>query len=77
LQLAVEKAIEGALQTRGMIPRLGRAAYVTLGKQSDGVIDPGAWGVAKLLEGFAEGWLGAVPEEGGAGDKETMKLSRN
>jgi dihydroxyacetone kinase len=50
---AVSEAMSGAMQTREMKPRLGRAAYV--GKMMDesyAAVDPGVWGVAKLLEAF-------------------------
>jgi dihydroxyacetone kinase len=40
-----------------MKPRLGRAAYVGKMEESYRVLDPGAWGVAKLLEGFSEGFF--------------------
>jgi dihydroxyacetone kinase len=58
LKEAVSAAMSGAMRTREMKPRLGRAAYV--GKMMDesyGVVDPGAWGVAKLLDGFSEGFF--------------------
>jgi dihydroxyacetone kinase len=50
---AVSEVMSGAMRTREMKPRLGRAAYV--GKMMDesyAVVDPGVWGVAKLLEAF-------------------------
>ncbi|KAI5118762.1 hypothetical protein M0805_004848 [Coniferiporia weirii] len=55
---AVEKTKTGAQSTRGMQARLGRATYVGGGGADDSSElppDPGAWGVAALLEGFVEG----------------------
>ncbi|KAG6336429.1 hypothetical protein ID866_2672 [Astraeus odoratus] len=52
---------EGAESTRGMRPRFGRAVYVGGGGSShDNSIaerfpDPGAWGIAALVNGFIEG----------------------
>ncbi|XP_006456987.1 hypothetical protein AGABI2DRAFT_229242 [Agaricus bisporus var. bisporus H97] len=57
LKQAVAEAISGAKRTRGMKPRLGRAAYIGKTEENYNVLDPGAWGVAKLLEGFSEGLL--------------------
>ncbi|KXN91895.1 Dihydroxyacetone kinase 1 [Leucoagaricus sp. SymC.cos] len=57
LSEAVVQAISGAKATRDMTPKLGRAAYVGKTEATYNVLDPGAWGVAKLLEGFSEGWL--------------------
>ncbi|KAF5346822.1 hypothetical protein D9756_010568 [Leucocoprinus leucothites] len=68
LRKAAGQAAEGAMSTRGMRPKLGRAAYVVSERGDDGTgaalpMDPGAWGIAKLLEGFVEGW-----RSGGGGD---------
>jgi dihydroxyacetone kinase len=57
LKEAVARATAGAKATRDMTPKLGRAAYVGKAEGICEVLDPGAWGVAKLLEGFLEGWL--------------------
>lgn len=56
LMKAVQQAVEGAMKTKDMIPKLGRAAYVQVEGRTL-VMDPGAWGVAKLLEGFVDGWM--------------------
>jgi len=53
---AVQQAVEGAMKTKDMIPKLGRAAYVQVDEGRTLMMDPGAWGVAKLLEGFVHGW---------------------
>lgn len=52
------RAREGALRTRGMKPRLGRAVYVEIKEGSDSELppDPGAWGVALLIQGFRDGF---------------------
>lgn len=64
LTTAVSAARAGAESTRGMAARLGRATYVRGGKGADGdeeeggeglPPDPGAWGVAAILEGFMRG----------------------
>ncbi|EPQ50477.1 Dak1-domain-containing protein [Gloeophyllum trabeum ATCC 11539] len=60
---AVSAAKEGAEGTRGMKARLGRAVYVGGAESAEGSRsgagdlppDPGAWGVAAILEGL---WLG-------------------
>ncbi|KAJ8702088.1 hypothetical protein PTI98_000833 [Pleurotus ostreatus] len=54
---AVKAAREGAESTRAMKPRLGRAVYVVSGKESRTLPpDPGAWGIAAILEGFCAGF---------------------
>ncbi|EJD04928.1 Dak1-domain-containing protein [Fomitiporia mediterranea MF3/22] len=65
LQTAVNRAKEGAESTRGMRAKLGRATYVGAGnargtEDLDPNLppDPGAWGVAALLEGLVEGLNG-------------------
>ena len=56
LNVAVSKARAGAEGTRGMQARLGRATYVgTSEDEAELPPDPGAWGVAALLEGFERG----------------------
>ena len=50
IQAAAEAAQRGAKSTRGMKAKLGRTVYV--GNVGD-VPDPGAVGVAKLIEGMA------------------------
>ncbi|KAF9072416.1 hypothetical protein BDP27DRAFT_1418040 [Rhodocollybia butyracea] len=55
---ACKRAREGALHTRGMKPKLGRAVYVELKEDSELPPDPGAWGVAVLAEGFWDGFCG-------------------
>ncbi|KAF9444210.1 DAK1/DegV-like protein [Macrolepiota fuliginosa MF-IS2] len=55
LDQAVMEAISGAKKTLGMTPKLGRAAYIGKTEANYNVFDPGAWGVAKLLEGFITG----------------------
>lgn len=54
LEVVVEAVKKGAESTRGMKARLGRASYVTA---DDGKVppDPGAWGVAAIVEGFVNG----------------------
>ncbi|KAH7904242.1 DAK1 DegV-like protein [Hygrophoropsis aurantiaca] len=65
LEAAARAARAGAESTRGMGARLGRASYVA-GESGDGVEgdntglegvppDPGAWGVAVMMEGFVAG----------------------
>ena len=54
---------EGAESTRYMCARLGRAAYLRGGDgdetfPSEGLPDPGAWGIAALVEGFVKGASG-------------------
>ncbi|KAH7921327.1 DAK1/DegV-like protein [Leucogyrophana mollusca] len=56
LEAAALAARRGAESTRGMGARLGRASYVGGGSGGEGVPpDPGAWGVAAIVEGFLEG----------------------
>ncbi|KAH7886514.1 DAK1 DegV-like protein [Phlebopus sp. FC_14] len=57
---AVRASKYGAESTRGMSARLGRASYVVGGSICGGVQgelppDPGAWGVAAIVEGFVRG----------------------
>ncbi|ETW86239.1 hypothetical protein HETIRDRAFT_122126 [Heterobasidion irregulare TC 32-1] len=56
---AVRRAREGAESTRGMKARLGRAVYVGEGDVRGLPPDPGAWGVAAVLEGLWQGMCGA------------------
>lgn len=69
LDEAVKKAREGAESTRGMQSRLGRATYVGRrpgsmdiedASKPDSYLppDPGAWGVAAMLEGLVRGLRG-------------------
>ncbi|KAF8152613.1 hypothetical protein B0H34DRAFT_755406 [Crassisporium funariophilum] len=53
---AVRAAKAGAESTRGMEPSLGRAVYSawTVGDGADVTPDPGAWGVAAILEGMVK-----------------------
>ncbi len=54
---AAKAAREGAESTRAMKPRLGRAVYVVSGKETSTLPpDPGAWGIAAILEGFCAGF---------------------
>lgn len=63
MDTAVKKARDGAEGTRGMKAKLGRAVYAGVGGNSDAKAgpenglppDPGAWGVAAVVEGFWEG----------------------
>lgn len=54
LEAVMEAVKNGAENTRGMRARLGRASYVTT---NDGEVppDPGAWGLAAVVEGFVRG----------------------
>ncbi|KAF8129012.1 DAK1 DegV-like protein [Boletus edulis] len=54
LKAMVEAVKKGTENTRGMKARLGRASYVMT---DDGKVppDPGAWGVAAMVEGFVNG----------------------
>ncbi|KAG6373703.1 dhal domain-containing protein [Boletus reticuloceps] len=58
LKAIVEAVKKGAENTRGMKARLGRASYVTA---DDGEVppDPGAWGMAAMVEGFVNGLIGS------------------
>lgn len=47
---AARCAREGAESTRGMLPRLGRTVYI---EQVGDIPDPGAVGIAELVEGLA------------------------
>lgn len=60
LARAVRQAVEGAIKTKDMMPKLGRATYVQVDEGGTLPMDPGAWGVAKLLEGFVDGWITGV-----------------
>ncbi|KAJ3994626.1 DAK1/DegV-like protein [Lentinula boryana] len=53
---ACRRAHEGALSTKGMKPKLGRAVYVQLKEELELPPDPGAWGVAVLAQGFLDGF---------------------
>ncbi|KAK9315657.1 Dak1 domain-containing protein [Lipomyces starkeyi] len=57
LESAVEAAHKGADSTWGMIPRFGRATYVTTtsGQSADIPPDPGAWAVFEMVKGLLEG----------------------
>ena len=55
---ATKKAKKGAENTRGMKARLGRAVYVGDGSKPTDFLppDPGAWGIAAIIEGFFRGY---------------------
>lgn len=55
---AVKEARKGAESTINMQARLGRATYVgqNAGGEKGLPPDPGAWGVAAIIEGFYKGW---------------------
>jgi len=59
LEAVVRAVKRGAESTRGMKARLGRASYVTVGngngESTEVPPDPGAWGVAAVVQGFVEG----------------------
>ncbi|KAJ3914482.1 DAK1/DegV-like protein [Lentinula edodes] len=59
---ACHRAHEGALNTRGMKPKLGRAVYVELKEGLELPPDPGAWGVAVLAKGFWAGFCEQAQE---------------
>ncbi|GAW05108.1 Dak1-domain-containing protein [Lentinula edodes] len=59
---ACHRAHEGALNTRGMKPKLGRAVYVELKEGLELPPDPGAWGVAVLAKGFWSGFCEQAKE---------------
>ncbi|KAH7868859.1 DAK1/DegV-like protein [Lentinula edodes] len=59
---ACHRAHEGALNTRGMKPKLGRAVYVELKEGLELPPDPGAWGVAVLAKGFWAGFCEQAKE---------------
>lgn len=56
LTSAAQAAREGANKTEGMKAKLGRATYVT-GSDAGLPVDPGALGVAIVIEGFVQGFL--------------------
>lgn len=59
---AARAAWDGANSTKGMLPTLGRAAYMrNTGLAGELPPDPGAWGVAAIVEGFCEGFYGVSP----------------
>ncbi|KAI0034041.1 Dak1 domain-containing protein [Vararia minispora EC-137] len=62
LQKAAEEARRGAAGTSGMHARLGRATYVGTAEHGGQELppDPGAWGVAALIEGLYKGMNGTV-----------------
>ena len=60
IRAAAKAAREGAESTRNMRARLGRAAYVEGGASKGLPPDPGAWGIAALIEGFCTGWEDGV-----------------
>lgn len=67
LDQAVARSMEGAEATVGMKPRLGRAVYVGKTEATFNTPDPGAWGVARLLQGLVNGLVKEVTtKEGGA-----------
>ncbi|TFK34986.1 Dak1 domain-containing protein [Crucibulum laeve] len=57
---AARAAKSGAERTRGMRPRLGRAAYVATSEHGSEKLppDPGAWAVAAILDGLSKGIAG-------------------
>ncbi|KAJ3878031.1 DAK1/DegV-like protein [Lentinula edodes] len=59
---ACRRAHEGAISTRGMKPKLGRAVYVGLKEGLELPPDPGAWGVAVLAKGFWAGFCEQAKE---------------
>ncbi|KAJ3889173.1 DAK1/DegV-like protein [Lentinula edodes] len=59
---ACRRAHEGAISTRGMKPKLGRAVYVELKEGLELPPDPGAWGVAVLAKGFWAGFCEQAKE---------------
>jgi dihydroxyacetone kinase len=62
LEEAAKEARRGAERTRNMQAVLGRAAYISTGgnRQGDTVPpDPGAWGIAAIVDGFCHGLRGA------------------
>jgi dihydroxyacetone kinase len=53
LRSAVQQAINAAENTKDLVATAGRAAYVGQDTLKDRQVpDPGAWGVAKILEGL-------------------------
>ncbi|KAJ3867129.1 DAK1/DegV-like protein [Lentinula novae-zelandiae] len=59
---ACRRAHEGAISTRGMKPKLGRAVYVEIKEGLELPPDPGAWGVAVLAKGFWAGFCEQAKE---------------
>ncbi|KAI6127024.1 DAK1 DegV-like protein [Pisolithus sp. B1] len=65
LQYTVRVVKEAAESTRHMRARFGRAVYVGRGGESEDFVareevpDPGAWGLAALMDGFVRGVQGA------------------
>ena len=62
IKAAVNAACDGAESTRTMKARLGRATYIPTevedsngGVESKAVPDPGAWGIAAILNGLWRG----------------------
>lgn len=55
LDQAVARSMKGAEATVGMKPKLGRAVYVGKTETTFNTPDPGAWGIARLLEGLVNG----------------------
>ncbi|VDB82871.1 unnamed protein product [Peniophora sp. CBMAI 1063] len=60
IRAAAKAAREGAEGTRDMRARLGRAAYVDGTTMKGLPPDPGAWGIAALVEGLCNGWEGGA-----------------
>ena len=58
IRMAAKAARVGAESTRNMRARLGRAAYVEEDPSKGLPPDPGAWGIAALVEGLCTGWEG-------------------
>ncbi|KAF8067861.1 DAK1/DegV-like protein [Lyophyllum atratum] len=59
LEQAVEAARTGAESTRSMQPVLGRAAYISIPRDTGAIPpDPGAWGVFVIVEGLYGGLSG-------------------
>jgi dihydroxyacetone kinase len=53
LDEAIKAAVKAAEETKDLVAKAGRAAYVGREQlQEAQVPDPGAWGVAELLQGF-------------------------
>ncbi|KAJ4490735.1 DAK1/DegV-like protein [Lentinula aciculospora] len=60
---ACRRAHEGALSTKGMKPKLGRAVYVESKEGLELPPDPGAWGIAVLAQGFWDGFCERAKED--------------
>ncbi|KAJ3965852.1 DAK1/DegV-like protein [Lentinula raphanica] len=56
IEEACRRVHEGALSTKGMKPRLGRAVYVEVKEGQEIPPDPGAWGITLLVKGFGDGF---------------------